>query len=94
MFFRHILPNILSPIIVVSSLTIAYAILMEAGVSFLGFGDPNTVTWGQILQLNFADMRIVWWAEVFPGLAILLTVFGFNLLGDGLSDALNPRLRD
>jgi len=92
--FRHILPNILSSIIVVSSLTIAYAILMEAAVSFLGFGDPNTVTWGQILQLNFADMRIVWWAEVFPGLAILLTVFGFNLLGDGLSDALNPRLRD
>lgn len=92
--FRHVLPNILSPIIVVSSLTIAYAILSEAAVSFLGFGDPNTLTWGQILQSNFADMRIVWWAEVFPGLAILITVFGFNLLGDGLSDALNPRLRD
>ncbi|MFB3889311.1 MAG: ABC transporter permease [Candidatus Bathyarchaeia archaeon] len=92
--FRHILPNILSSIIVVSSLTIATAILSEAAVSFLGFGDPNAVTWGQILQLNFQDMRIVWWAEVFPGLAILLTVFGFNLLGDGLSDALNPRLRD
>jgi ABC-type dipeptide/oligopeptide/nickel transport system permease subunit len=92
--FRHILPNILSSIIVVASLTIAYAILLEAGVSFLGFGDPNTMTWGQILQNNFSDMRIVWWAEVFPGLAILVTVFGFNLLGDGLSDALNPRLRD
>jgi ABC-type dipeptide/oligopeptide/nickel transport system permease subunit len=92
--FRHILPNILSSIIVVASLTIAYAILLEAGVSFLGFGDPNTMTWGQILENNFSDMRIVWWAEVFPGLAILVTVFGFNLLGDGLSDALNPRLRD
>ncbi len=92
--FRHILPNILSSIIVVASLTIAYAILLEAGVSFLGFGDVNTMTWGQILQNNFSDMRIVWWAELFPGLAILLTVFGFNLLGDGLSDALNPRLRD
>ncbi len=92
--FRHILPNILSSIIVVASLTIAYAILLEAGVSFLGFGDVNTLTWGQILQSNFSDMRIVWWAEVFPGLAILITVFGFNLLGDGLSDALNPRLRD
>jgi ABC-type dipeptide/oligopeptide/nickel transport system permease subunit len=92
--FRHILPNILSPIIVVSSLTIASAILIEAAVSFLGFGDPNTITWGQMLQENFSDMRVVWWAEVFPGLAILLTVFGFNLLGDGLSDALNPRLRD
>ncbi len=92
--FRHILPNILSSIIVVASLTIAFAILLEAGVSFLGFGDVNTMTWGQILENNFSDMRIVWWAEVFPGLAILLTVFGFNLLGDGLSDALNPRLRD
>ncbi len=92
--FRHILPNILSSLIVVASLTIAYAILLEAGVSFLGFGDPNTMTWGQILENNFADMRVVWWAELFPGLAILITVFGFNLLGDGLSDALNPRLRD
>jgi len=92
--FRHILPNLLSSVIVVSSLTIAYAILLEAAVSFLGFGDVNTITWGQILQENFSEMRIVWWAEIFPGLAILLTVFGFNLLGDGLSDALNPRLRD
>jgi ABC-type dipeptide/oligopeptide/nickel transport system permease subunit len=92
--FRHVLPNILSSIIVVSSLTIAYAVLIEAAVSFLGFGDLNTTTWGQILQENFADMRTVWWAEIFPGLAILLTVFGFNLLGDGLSDAFNPRLRD
>lgn len=92
--FRHILPNLLSSIIVVSSLTIAYAILLEAAVSFLGFGDVNTITWGQMLQENFSEMRIIWWAEIFPGLAILLTVFGFNLLGDGLSDALNPRLRD
>ena len=92
--FRHILPNILSSIIVVASLTIAYAILLEAGVSFLGFGDVNTMTWGQILENNFADMRVVWWAELFPGIAILITVFAFNLLGDGLSDALNPRLRD
>ncbi|MGF3522822.1 MAG: ABC transporter permease, partial [Candidatus Bathyarchaeia archaeon] len=80
--FRHILPNILSSIIVVASLTIAYAILLEAGVSFLGFGDVNTMTWGQILENNFADMRVVWWAELFPGLAILITVFGFNILGD------------
>jgi ABC-type dipeptide/oligopeptide/nickel transport system permease subunit len=92
--FRHILPNILSSVIVVGTLTIAYAILLEAAVSFLGFGDPNTITWGQILQENFSEMRTVWWAEVFPGLAILFSVFGFNLLGDGLSDALNPRLRE
>jgi len=92
--FRHVLPNILSSIIVVATLTIAYAILLEAAVSFLGFGDPNTITWGQILQENFSEMRTVWWAEFFPGLAILFSVFGFNLLGDGLSDALNPRLRE
>lgn len=92
--FRHILPNILSSIIVVASLTIAYAILLEAAVSFMGFGDVNTMTWGQILENNFSDMRVVWWAELFPGIAILITVLGFNLLGDGLSDALNPRLRD
>jgi ABC-type dipeptide/oligopeptide/nickel transport system permease subunit len=92
--FSHILTNLLSSIIVVSTLTIAYAVLLEAAVSFLGFGDVNTLTWGQILQENFSEMRIVWWAEVFPGLAILFTVFGFNLLGDGLSDALNPRLRE
>ncbi len=92
--FRHLLPNILSPVIVVSTLTIAGAILAEAMISFLGFGDTNVVTWGQILQQNFSDMRIVWWGEVFPGLFILLTVFGFNLMGDGLSDALNPRLKD
>jgi ABC-type dipeptide/oligopeptide/nickel transport system permease subunit len=92
--FRHVLPNILSSIIVVGTLTIAYAILLEAAVSFIGFGDPNTITWGQILQENFSEMRTVWWAEVFPGLAILFSVFGFNLLGDGLSDALNPRLRE
>jgi len=92
--FRHVLPNILSSIIVVAPLTIAYAILLEAAVSFLGFGDPNAITWGQILQENLSEMRTVWWAEFFPGLAILLSVFGFNLLGDGLSDALNPRLRE
>jgi len=92
--FRHVLPNILSPIIVVSTLTIAYAILSEAGISFLGFGDPNAITWGQIMQENFIDIRIAWWTEIFPGIAVLWSVFGFNLLGDGLADALNPRLRE
>jgi peptide/nickel transport system permease protein len=92
--FRHILPNTLSAVIVVSTLTIAYAILLEASVSFLGFGDPNTITWGQLLQEGFTDVRLLWWGEVFPGLAVLFSVFGFNLLGDGLADALNPRLRE
>jgi ABC-type dipeptide/oligopeptide/nickel transport system permease subunit len=92
--FRHIFPNVLSPIIVVATLTMASAVLVEAGVSFLGFGDPNTVTWGRILEENFQYINTVWWAEVFPGLAVLWTVLGFNLMGDGLSDALNPRLRE
>jgi len=92
--FRHVLPNIMSSVIVVSTLTIAYAILSEAGISFLGFGDPNAITWGQMMQENFVDIRIAWWTEVFPGLAVLWSVFGFNLLGDGLADALNPRLRE
>ena len=73
---------------------LATVLLLEAGVSFLGFGDPSTMTWGQILENNFGSMNTVWWAELFPGIAVLITVFGFNLLGDGLSDALNPRLRD
>ncbi len=92
--FRHVLPNILSPVIVVSTLTVAYAILSEAGISFLGFGDPNAITWGQMMQESFIDIRIAWWTEIFPGLAVLWSVFGFNLLGDGLADALNPRLRE
>lgn len=92
--FRHILPNTLSAVIVVGTLTIAYAILLEASVSFLGFGDPNAITWGQLLQEGFPDTRLLWWGEVFPGLAVLFSVFGFNLLGDGLADALNPRLRE
>ncbi len=91
---RHILPNVLPQIIVLATLTMASAILVEAGVSFLGFGDPNTVTWGRLLQENFNDMSYAWWTEVFPGLAVFLTVLGFNLLGDALSDAMNPRLRE
>jgi ABC-type dipeptide/oligopeptide/nickel transport system permease subunit len=92
--FRHILPNILSQIIVVATLSMAGFVIAEAAVSFLGFGDPNTVTWGRILYDNFDYIPVVPWAEVFPGLAVLWTVLGFNLLGDGLADALNPRIRD
>lgn len=90
----HIIPNILSVVIVVATLTMASAILTEAGVSYLGFGDPNTVTWGYLLNENLNDLSITWWAEVFPGLAVFWSVLGFNLLGDGLADALNPRLRE
>ena len=92
--FRHIVPNMLSPIIVISSLLIAGNILTEVIISFLGFGDPNTSTWGLLLQEGFDKIRESWWIDLFPGLVVVFCVLGFNLLGDGLSDALNPRLRE
>ena len=92
--FRHIIPNILSPLVVFTSLAIAGNILSEVVISFLGFGDPNTSTWGLLLQEGFGYLRTQWWVSVFPGLAVVFCVLGFNLLGDGLSDALNPRLRE
>lgn len=91
--FRHIVPNILSPIIVFATLTIAANILTEVVISFLGFGDPNTATWGLLIQEGFLYPNY-WWIDVFPGLAVIFSVLGFNILGDGLSDALNPRLRE
>jgi ABC-type dipeptide/oligopeptide/nickel transport system permease subunit len=91
---KHIFPNVLPQVIVLATLTMAYAVLIEAGVSFLGFGDPNTVTWGALLQESFNDLGTAWWAEIFPGLAVFFTVLGFNLVGDALSDAINPRLRE
>jgi ABC-type dipeptide/oligopeptide/nickel transport system permease subunit len=92
--FRHIVPNILSPLIVITTLNIAGFILTEVVVSFLGFGDPNTTTWGLLLNEGFALIRTEWWVSLFPGLAVVFCVLGFNLMGDGLSDALNPRLRE
>ncbi|HII85249.1 TPA: ABC transporter permease subunit, partial [Candidatus Bathyarchaeota archaeon] len=92
--FRHLLPNILHTIIVLTTLMIATAILVEAGVSFLGFGDPNAITWGQQLQKANEAVKEAWWEGVFPGLFITLLVLGFSLLGNGLRDALDPRLRE
>ncbi len=92
--FRHIVPNMLSPIIVLASLLVAGNILTEVVISFLGFGDPNTSTWGLILEEGFGYVRTDWWISLFPGLAVVFCVLGFNLFGDGLSDALNPRLRE
>jgi ABC-type dipeptide/oligopeptide/nickel transport system permease subunit len=92
--FRHIIPNILTPVIVLATLTIAGNILTEVVISFLGFGDANTSTWGLTIQEGYTYIRTEWWTTVFPGLATLFAVLGFNLLGDGLSDAMNPRLRD
>lgn len=87
-----VLPNALSPIIVLSSLMVATAILTESALSFLGLGDPNLMTWGFLIGAGRSVIRIAWWMSVFPGLAIFLTVLALNLVGEGLSDALNPRL--
>ena len=94
LLFRHIVPNILSPVIVITTLGIAGFILTEVIVSFLGFGDANTSTWGLLLNEGFSFVRTEWWVSLFPGLAVVFCVLGFNLMGDGLSDALNPRLRE
>jgi peptide/nickel transport system permease protein len=90
---RELLPNAASPIIVDGSFQVASAILLEAGLSFLGLGDPNLVSWGQMLQQAQAFLRRAWWLATFPGGAISLVVLGLNLLGDGLNDLLNPRQR-
>jgi ABC-type dipeptide/oligopeptide/nickel transport system permease subunit len=92
--FRHIFPNVLHIIIVLTTLMIATAILVEAAVSFLGFGDPSAITWGQQLQKANEAVKEAWWEGVFPGLFITLLVLGFSLLGNGLRDALDPRLRE
>lgn len=89
----HVLPNVVSPIIVTGSLMVASAILIESGLSFLGLSDPNTMSWGFIIGSGRSVLRTAWWICAAPGVAILLTVMAINLVGDGLNDALNPRLR-
>ena len=91
---RHLLPNCTSSIVAVGSLLIGTAILIESGLAFLGLGDPNVMSWGLIISAGRAVLRSAWWICTFPGIAILLTVLGINLVGDGLNEALNPRLRD
>ena len=92
--FRHILPNALAPVFVTATLKVASAILIEAGLSFLGFGvQPPAPSWGNILTEGRTYIFDAWWLTIFPGLAILITVLSFNLLGEGLRDALDPRLR-
>jgi peptide/nickel transport system permease protein len=91
---RHILPNALVPVLVSATLGVAGAILTESGLSFLGLGvQPPTPSWGNILIDGKANIEIAWWLSAFPGLAILVTVLAYNLLGEGLRDALDPRLR-
>ncbi len=90
----EILPNCLSPIIVTGSLMVATAILIESGLSFLGLGDPNIMSWGFLIGAGRTVLRSAWWVCTFPGLAILVTVLAINLVGEGFNDALNPRLRE
>jgi peptide/nickel transport system permease protein len=90
---RHVLPNALPVVIPTLSLRTAGAIITEASLSFLGVGDPNVVSLGQMLMYALQFMRMAWWTAAFPGLAIFVIVLALNLVGDGLNDALNPRLR-
>jgi len=94
MIFRHILPNALGPVIVAATFGIASAILIESTLSFLGFGvPPSTASWGAILSNARQLLPSAWWLSVFPGLAIFLTVVSYNLVGEGLRDAGDPRLK-
>ena len=92
--FRHILPNTLAPILVAATLGVAGAILTESALSFLGIGvQPPTPSWGNILTAGKDNIEFAWWLSLFPGLAILFTVLGYNLLGEGIRDAADPRLK-
>lgn len=92
--FRHVLPNALSPVYVVATLGIGGAILTESALSFLGIGvQPPTPSWGNILTQAKDNIEVAWWLSLYPGLAIFLTVMGYNLLGEGLRDVFDPRRR-
>jgi len=92
--FRHILPNAMAPILVSATLGVAGAILTESALSFLGIGvQPPTPSWGNILTAGKDNIEIGWWLSLYPGLAILITVLGYNLLGEGIRDAIDPRLK-
>jgi peptide/nickel transport system permease protein len=89
--FREILPNAIAPVIVLASLMVGSAILLESAISFLGLGDPNRMSWGYMVGASRDLIRLAWWNSAFPGLVIALTVLAINLVGEGLNDALNPR---
>jgi peptide/nickel transport system permease protein len=91
--FRHLLPNAIAPIVVQGTLDVANVILLESGLSFLGLGiQPPTASWGNMLSDAQSNLQIAWWAAVFPGLCILVTVLAINYMGDGLRDALDPNM--
>jgi peptide/nickel transport system permease protein len=91
---RHILPNGIYPVVANSTLLMASAVILEASLSFLGLGDPNQSSWGQVLKSGQSYIATAWWICAFAGIAIFVLVFAFNLVGDGVNFALNPRLRD
>jgi peptide/nickel transport system permease protein len=92
--FRHVVPNVMGPVIVAATLGLGNIILIEAGLSFLGMSvQPPTASWGNMIEDGREFLVQAWWAATFPGLAIVITVVAFNLIGDGLRDALDPRLR-
>lgn len=93
LMFRHILRNALAPILVPIAFGIASAILVESALSFLGFGDPTAPSWGKLLDDGRNSIQHMWWLILFPGLAIFLTVLAYNLIGEGLQEATDPRLR-
>ncbi len=93
LIFKHILPNALSPVFVAATFGVAGAILIESGLSFLGLGvQPPDPSWGNILTAGKDNIEVAWWLSLFPGFAILITVLSYNLVGEGLRDALDPRL--
>jgi len=95
LIFRHILPNAMAPVLVAAVLGVAGAILTESGLSFLGLGvQPPTPSWGNILTAGKDNIDVAWWLSFFPGIAITLTMLGYNMLGEGLRDALDPRLSE
>lgn len=91
--WRLILPNAAPTLIVSGTLTVGVAILFEAGLSFLGLGDPNAISWGMMIGANRDYILVAWWPVTLPGIAIFLTVLAISLVGDGLNDAFNPKLR-
>ncbi len=94
LIIKHILPNVLSPVVTIAMLHLGHAVLSLAALGFLGLGaQPPTPEWGTMLNEGRVYLRVAWWWSVFPGLAIVLTVFSFTLLGDGLKDILNPKAR-
>jgi peptide/nickel transport system permease protein len=94
LIFLEILPNALPPIIVYASVVMAAAILLEGALAFLRLSDPNVASWGNLIGLGRDVLRVQWYVSAIPGVAILVTVLAVSLVGQGLNDALNPRLRN